>query len=243
MPAADVESIERATLAAVPPEACDEVAGWLVPYDRGTVGRAHSAVPLRHEAPEVDVVADIAQRYRERGLKPMLRLPRRSEFASLRQVLEAQGWRTSKPTAVELSDCRTVAELPATAEVSFTAQPTPRWADVFLGEGFDPVDGESRLAILGRAKSSVFATVTIDGQVAAVGSAGYSHGWCGIHGMRTLPAFRGRGLAGSILAALAREALARGIERAFLQVEQGNPARRLYARAGFGEAWVYEYWT
>lgn len=239
---ADPAEIERATLDAVPPEACDEYAGWLVPYDRGTVGRAHSAAPLQHEPPDPAVVDAIAQRYVARGMKPVLRLPRIAAFADLRQHLEREGWRAGKPTAVELAQCEDIARMGGDVEVDFTSSPTPRWADVFLGEGFDPVDGASRLQILGRARSSVFATVQAGGEVAAVGSACYGQGWCGIHGMRTRPAHRGRGYAAGILAALACEAMGRGVTRAFLQVEQHNPARRLYARAGFREAWLYEYW-
>jgi hypothetical protein len=44
----DVENIERATLAAVSPEAVLELSGWLLAFDTGTVGRAKSAVPMLH---------------------------------------------------------------------------------------------------------------------------------------------------------------------------------------------------
>jgi ribosomal protein S18 acetylase RimI-like enzyme len=61
--------------------------------------------------------------------------------------------------------------------------------------------------------------------------------------MRTLRAQRGRGLAGAVLAALARHAQACGVQRCFLQVEEGNgPARSLYAGRGFATAWGYAYW-
>src|SRR5206468_2215071 len=122
-----------------------------------------------------------------------------------RGELELRGSRANKPTLVQQADCERIAAFGSDAAVAFTSAPTARWADVFLGEGFDPVDGASRLAILRRAQSSLFATVVVDDQVAAVGSACFSHGWCGIHGMRTAPQFRGRGFAGAILAALSRE--------------------------------------
>lgn len=242
--APDPAGIELATLDAVPPQAREDFAGWVLAYDDGTVGRSHSAVPLRHEPCDAAVIDEIEKRYAARHLAPMLRLARVGAFAPLRQALEQHGWRASKPTAVEVAACESVAAWGSAVAVAFTDSPTPGWSEVFLGEGFDPVDGASRLAILRRARSSLFATVTVDGKVAAVGSAGYSQGWCGIHGMRTLPAFRGRGFAGSIIAALAREARSRGIARAFLQVEQGNArARSLYGHAGFREAWVYDYWS
>ncbi|MBC5766425.1 GNAT family N-acetyltransferase [Ramlibacter albus] len=241
---ADPESIELATLDAVPPQATERLRDWVLAYDDGTVGRAHSAVPLRHDSCEPEVLQEIERRYASRGLEPMLRLARIPAFSPLRNELEQRGWRAQKPTAVEVATCESVAASGAEIDVEFTDAPTARWSEVFLGEGFDPVDGASRLGILRRARSSVFATVTVEDKVAAVGSAGYSQGWCGIHGMRTAPAFRGRGFAGGIIAAFAREALSRGLTRAFLQVEQGNArARSIYARAGFGEAWVYEYWA
>ena len=56
--------------------------------------------------------------------------------------------------------------------------------------------------------------------------------------MRTAQGIRGRGLAGRVLASIAQEAIQRGIERMFLQVEEGNAAAlALYRRAGFAIAW------
>ena len=47
----------------------------------------------------------------------------------------------------------------------------------------------------------------------------------------------------SVLAAMAQEALARGTQRVFLQVDASNaPALSLYQRLGFGQAWTYTYW-
>jgi N-acetylglutamate synthase len=50
----DVENIERATLAAVSPEAVLELSGWLLAFDTGTVGRAKSAVPMLHTVDMAD---------------------------------------------------------------------------------------------------------------------------------------------------------------------------------------------
>ncbi|MNS49561.1 putative acetyltransferase [compost metagenome] len=61
--------------------------------------------------------------------------------------------------------------------------------------------------------------------------------------MRTEQSQRGRGLAGRVLAGLAQAALARGVERVFLQVDaQNQPALALYRRAGFETRWQYCYW-
>jgi N-acetylglutamate synthase len=240
-----VESIERATLAAVPPLALREIDGWLLPLDPGTVGRAHSAVPLTHAPPRPDVLAGIERIYRQAGLRPVLRLPRVDAFEGLRGQLRDAGWIEAKPTEVQTASAHAVAgSLRQAYPVTLSSAPSEAWAAVFLGEGFDPVDGASRVDILRRARSAVFATVRVGDEVAAVGTACFSHGWCGVHGMRTLPAFRGRGLAGAVLAAFAGQALERGEPRMLLQVEHGNaPAQSLYRRAGFRRAWAYDYWS
>ena len=123
------------------------------------------------------------------------------------------------------------------------ARPDDAWAAVFLGEGFDPVDGACRVRAFSRAPDAVYASVRDDGRTLAVGIASFGFGWASIHGMWTDRAHRGRGLAGRVLAGLADAARARGIDRVFLQVEEGNaPARALYARAGFTPVWRYVYW-
>lgn len=239
----DVASLERATLAAVPPEAQEEIGAWVAGFDRGTVGRAHSAAPLQHAAASEADVPEIEARYRARGLPPVFRVAAVPALAGLERLLAKRGYAASKPTLVQTGESESLASLPHRHAVAITTTPGEDWSQVFLGEGFDPVDGASRLAILGRARDSVFAGITIDGRIAAVGSACFSQGWCGVHGMRTLPAFRGQGLACSILAAFGREAAARGIARAFLQVEAGNmPAQSLYRRAGLATSWAYAYW-
>lgn len=240
----EIESIERATLAAVPPTAQAELPGWLLGLDGGTVGRCHSAVPLAHAQPAEGLRDEVEACYAGYSLPAVWRLPRHSAFDSFSRGLETVGYRPAKPTLVKTGKLEAMARLSGGAEVRIGQRPDARWGEVFLGEGFDPVDGASRLAILGRSANTLFASVDVDGRVVAVGSACLSHGWCGIHGMRTLPQMRGRGLARAILGELARQAQSRGFNRAFLQVEEGNaPARALYRRAGLGEAWAYAYWA
>lgn len=240
----EIESIERATLAAVPPQRLVAWAGWLLAFDDGTVGRCHSAVPLRHDAPAPGALPEIEHRYAAAGLPAVLRVPELPAFDALRGELQAQGYRRSKPTLVQIGrvDGLTGSDLPG-SDVQVADTASADWEQVFLGEGFDPVDGASRLAILRRGRGSVFASVREQGRTVAVGSACFSDGWCGVHGMRTLPAHRGRGLATSVLAALGQAARERGVERCFLQVQQDNAAAcTLYAARGFATAWLYAYW-
>ncbi len=242
--AADIEAIERATLDAVPPEQTAVLDGWLLGLDRGTVGRAHSAVPLTHDGCDAAVLTAIQAVYARHGLSTVLRLPELPAFNGLHAALGQAGYTMAQPTCVFRGSADTARSLGSADGVTRLAEPDEAWRAVFLGEGFDPVDGASRVQILARARHAVFACIRIDGQTVAAGMGSYSQGWGSVHGMRTLAPFRGRGLAGRILSALAGEARSRGIERLFLQVDRANTgAQSLYRRAGFAPAWDYAYWT
>jgi ribosomal protein S18 acetylase RimI-like enzyme len=239
-----VEAIERATLHAVSPEAQTELAGWILPFDPGTVGRARSAVPLAHAAPELAVLRDIEAAYVSRAFPVMLRIPLLPAFERLRHHLAGAGYREHTTTEVQVADAASVRAVSEGVPAQVLTVPTDAWASVFLGEGFDPVDGASRVRKLGQAEGSVFATLLQDERPVAAGAAAFSHGWASIHGMRTAQDRRGRGLAGQVLATLAAAAIARGYEAIFLQVAANNAsAQALYRRAGFSRAWAYSYWV
>ncbi|MEO5669613.1 MAG: GNAT family N-acetyltransferase [Ramlibacter sp.] len=243
MVAADIESIERATVAAVSPRAMEEIPGWLLPFDGGTVGRARSAAPLTHDAPSDDVLRSIAARYATHGLPVMLRLPDISAFGPLRDELRRHGYAAGKPTHVQVASLADVLRVSGGPPALTAPRPDEGWAAVFLGKGFDPVDGASRVATLSHAPDALFASVLDDGATVAAGMASFSHGWSSVHGMRTAQHCRGRGLAGRVMIALAEAAANRGLQRMFLQVEAGNEAAHaLYRRAGFTTAWTYSYW-
>ena len=66
----DVEAIERATVAAVSPLAVEELDGWLLPFDDGTVKRARSAVPLHRGEVGERTLDRIEDRYDSRQFVP-----------------------------------------------------------------------------------------------------------------------------------------------------------------------------
>jgi GNAT superfamily N-acetyltransferase len=241
--AADIESLERATLQAVAPEALEVMPGWLLPMDSGTVGRAHSAVPLSHDTPDPALAASIAKRYSARGFAPVFRLPELPAFYGMHRALQRLGFSRVQPTLTQTARVADVLAGPASPAGELEPAPDAAWMAMFLGEGLDPVDGASRARSLGRAHDTLFASVRENGQTLACGAASFGHGWLGVHGMRTAAAHRGRGLAGSLLCTMALQAQQRGIDRVFLQVDASNaPALSLYARLGFTTAWTYAYW-
>jgi len=241
--ASDIEAIERATLAALAPRDMEERDGWLLPFEPGTIGRAKSAVPLRHDRPDPAIVPLIEQRYAAHALAPRFRLAEEASLAPLHGALRLRGYRAEQPTRVEVASAAAVASPDGDAAVTLSDTADAAWAAVYLGPGFDPVDGACRVRAFSRARDAVFAQLRIAGETIAVGIAAFGFGWASVHGMRTALAYRRRGLARRVLAALARAALERGIERIVLQVEEANTAAlALYAGAGFRSAWRYRYW-
>lgn len=242
--AADIEAIERATLAAVAPERLDTIDGWLLPLDTGTVGRAHSAVPLHHGDHDPALIDLIARRYRDAGLRPVFRLPEVPAFEPWWPQLAARGFRREQPTLTQTGALQGLLALADTVDgVLLEAGPDAAWMAMFLGEGLDPVDGASRSKALSRARGTLFASLREAGQTLACGAASFEQGWLSMHGLRTAARQRGKGLAGRMIRAMALEAQRRGIARAFLQVDASNdPALALYRRAGMTTAWSYAYW-
>jgi predicted GNAT family acetyltransferase len=239
----DVESLERATVAAVAPRAVEQVDGWLLAFDPGTVNRARSAAPLTHDSPNAAVVPEIFGRYRESGVMPNFRVAQKASMAAVESELSRLGLLPLQPTQMLVGRTSDVAASVESLGVEIAAEPDDAWAQVFLGEGFDPADGASRVATLRRATGSRFASIREGGRVVAGGVLAMSHGWASVHGMRTALSHRRRGLATRVLAAFAQEALARGHERMALQVEVANDAAtRVYKRCGFAHAWTYAYW-
>ena len=243
--AAQVEAIERATLAAVAPEEVLEIEGWLIGLDPGSIRRAASAVPLRHDLPADPMVLDrIEAAYAARGLRPAFRIADGPGLDAVRTELARRGYGFEQPTLVKTSATGAIAAVTDRPPAEIAERTDDAWAAVFLGEGFDPVDGAYRVLALSRSPGARFGMVRDGDRTVAVGCGSFGYGWVSFHGMRTDLSRRGEGLAGRVLAGLAGEALARGIDRAFLQVEEKNtPARALYRRAGFEQAWRYFYWS
>lgn len=241
--AADIESLERATLDAVAPLQVEAIDGWLIPFDPSTIGRAKSAVPLRHEGLDAEDLPRIEARYRAHGLSPAFRLADRPALAPLQQRLRGMGFQAEQATLVQTGSVARMLAAFESGESLVSKEPRPDWAAVYTAAGFDPVDGAHRVQALSRSQSAFYASLQRDGQPVAAGVCAIGFGWASIHGMRTVVSRRGQGLAGQLLTALAGTARDAGLERMFLQVEEENHAAlSLYRRAGFTTAWRYHYW-
>lgn len=254
-----VESLERATIEAVAPDQVQTLPGWLLPMDAGTVGRARSAVPLVHptlpeqQALQASQLTDIAGRYMKQGLRPAFRIP--DTAIHLHKPLSSMGMQRTEPTLVMTGTVDALAvtahtllhPLHQTPTLLTETSPGLGWQALFVGDGFDPVDGAHRVRLLSRSPRTLYVSALLDEQVVACGAASFGHGWMGVHGMRTALSYRGRGFAAYVLRSMAHQArlhaFAQGLKGVFLQVGAANaPALALYRRAGFVVAWPYAYW-
>lgn len=248
----DIEGIERCTIAAVAPQQVHELAGWLLPMDSGSIGRAHSAVPLSHAASNADpaLISAIISQYVNHGMQAKFRLPDVPAFAPFIAKLHTLGYCSASPTWVQTTTSTALRDVAALASAAYLVEQANEadkgWVQVF-SKGREPTNDDlARVNNFRRGTGVVFAGVRdADAQGVAVsaGAAAFSHGWACVHGLNTLAAYRRRGMGTSVLAALARVALVRDVQRIMLQVEEDNTsAQALYRRLGFTNAWKYVYW-
>ena len=126
------------------------------------------------------------------------------------------------------------------AEMVFADEPDEDWLAAYRygGQRLPP----HALPVLLSAPVQVFASVRRDGRTIATGRLSVADGWGGLTAIEVDPACRRTGLGTAVTAGLAAQAAARGAERIFLQVEEGNAvARALYVRCGFAGRHRYHY--
>jgi ribosomal protein S18 acetylase RimI-like enzyme len=175
--------------------------------------------------------------YAERGLPARFQVSPASP-AGLDAALGERGYRLDGRMSLRTAPIERIAR---EADVTVAEASTDAWfATWHAVHGGDP---DAERALLDRiALPTAYASVVLDGAVVAVGRAVLDTGVAGVFGMATLPAARGRGAAGAVLAGLAGWAADRGATGLYLQVEKDNAAAlRVYDRAGFTEVCEYHY--
>ena len=239
--------LEALAVAAWPPAAQEELAGWQLGFDRGVTRRANSTLPNRM-APDADpeaLIAEAERRYRAQGLAPCFKISPAAMPEDLDRRLAARDYAaeghslvlTARPEMTEK------AASPASGvEVSLLAEPAPAWCDTCWPEA-DPAEAEARAAIAGRiAAPRAFALAMIEGQPAGAAAIACHDGWACITAVNTLGAWRRRGVARALMAGLTDWASRQEAEGLYLQVEVENEAARaLYDRLGFVIAYPYHY--
>ena len=220
--------------------------GWRLGLDRGVTRRANSVLPNADQpADDVDALIDaVEQRYRAKGLRPCFKLTAAAEPADLDRRLAHRGYRSEGHSLVLVADARTIAPR-RSSQISITLEdrPTPVWLEACWPAAQYAAERSARQGIVARLRlPRAFGLARLGAAPGGAALGVADRGWVGLTAVHTLPEQRRRGVAQSLLGALARWAVEQGVERLYLQVEHDNaPARQLYGRLGFTEAYGYHY--
>lgn len=217
------------------------VDGHIVRLGNGVTGRANSVNALFPAVrPAGEVLAEIETLYAAAGLPTLFRdTPLLNE--AMREALAARGYKTFKPSVVQLAQ-----HLPDDGDpaVSFTPTLTDAWLEALGTCGVVRGLLEKHRALLKLiAQPARFAALTEDGQVLAVALGVLDRGHICIYEVNTAPAARGQGLGKRLMQALLAEGKRMGAQHGLLQTAGDNdPALALYRGLGFEVIYPYGYW-
>ncbi|MFZ4121715.1 MAG: GNAT family N-acetyltransferase [Caulobacterales bacterium] len=228
--------------------------GWRLLASGGVTGRVNAVWPIgwTGEASLEAAIAFSENWYVRRGLRACFKVAESASApAGLSEALVARGYLCHTPTLVMVRGSPTGAGEPRALpgadgiEVALQSAPDGAFDLVFGAASTTAADLAERRGIVARTPPPrAYAVARSAGTPAAIGMVGVNEaGLAGLYAMRTVPAFRRRGLARAVVGALAAYATAQGAHAIFLQVEAGNLAAiRLYEGLGFGTAYAYSYW-
>lgn len=221
--------------------------GWALRFSRGYTRRANSVIPLTTgRLPVRAKIGFCEEEYRRRGLPSIVKITPCAEPRGLDQILAGMGYRFEAETMAQvcpLTELSAVEMVPAGGEITIWSHPAEAWLGAYLECGNATAANLPVLReLLGQmAVEPRYVSLSVAGDPVACALGVIDDGYLGIFSVATTTGHRRRGHAGSMIGHLASWALARGAHTAHLQVLVGNdPARCLYDKLGFREA--YRYW-
>jgi GNAT superfamily N-acetyltransferase len=244
--------VEEAGINASAPREQLWIDGWLV---RFSPGRAKRARCIQAVASGRLAVAAKLQRclpvYVGAGLRPYVRVTPFSEPSQLDQQLADIGMERIDDTRVMVTAMPVRAgasHAPArAADIRFEAADAATFARWIGAErGSSAVECRAQAERLRDAPVPHCAVLVVDPNGAAIagGQVAVEGDLAGLYDIATTPAARNRGIAEALCRHLLAIAAGLGASTAYLQVDAGNdPARRVYRRLGFEDAYAYHYRT
>lgn len=241
-PAASYEELAHVASRAWRPVESERLGGWELRAAGGFTRRANSVLPLGEPGMPLDEALTAVRRwYGDRGLPAYVQTATGAEGTQelLCAELERRGWVREVTAELWTGALAPVADRAEGAGVVLTREADDAWLARYQRKGVSEV----ALKVLGSGPSVWFATVPGEQAPAAIGRCVVDGRWASFAAVEVDPAMRRRGLASTVMAALARRALDEGASAAWLQVEEDNAgARALYAGMGFAAHHAYHHY-
>nr|WP_206313983.1 GNAT family N-acetyltransferase [Streptomyces coryli] len=257
-PAASAEELTRVAARGWPGVETERLGGWELRASGGFTSRANSVLALGDPGlPLDDALARVHAWYAERGLPALVQVSTGAADTEdrLAAELDERGWGMRRQALLQVGALARVADEaagPGAAAgpgetvgsgeaVQLSRTTDGSWLSLYNRAAAMPPEAE---AVLHGGPSVWFATVPGDeeGAPAAIGRCVVDGRWAGFAAVEVAPAYRRRGLATAVMAALAARALDEGASAAYLQVEPDNEAAlALYDRLGFSTHHAYHY--
>ncbi|MFI6930451.1 GNAT family N-acetyltransferase [Streptomyces sp. NPDC050287] len=256
-PAASYEELARVAARAWRPVESERLGEWELRAAEGFTRRANSVLPLGDPGLPLDeALTVVRQWYGDRGLPAYVQTATGAEGTQelLCAELERRGWVREVTAELWTGALAPVADRGEPGGVVLSRQADEAWLARYQRKGVSEValkvlgSGSPRSdeAGSGGGPSVWFATVPGASQgaaPAAIGRCVVDGRWAGFAAVEVDPEQRRRGLATTVMAALAGRALEEGASAAWLQVETDNAgARQLYAGMGFAAHHAYHHY-
>ncbi|MFF0566347.1 GNAT family N-acetyltransferase [Streptomyces sp. NPDC004041] len=244
-PAASFEELAAVTARAWQPVESEALGDWRLRAAGGFTRRANSVLPLGDPGlPLGEAFGRVRRWYGERDLPAYIQTATGAEGAQevLCAELERHGWRREVSAEVRIAALAPVGDREAeVSAVRLSREPDAAWLARY--QRFS-TPGPHVLRVLGSGPSVWFASVPGSGDAPdAIGRCVVDGRWAGFMAVEVAPAQRRRGLATTVMTALARRALDEGASAAWLQVEEDNEgARALYDGMGFTDHHRYHHY-
>ncbi|MCX5228464.1 GNAT family N-acetyltransferase [Streptomyces sp. NPDC006553] len=244
-PSATFPELARATARAWLPVESEALGEWTLRASDGFTRRANSVLPLGDPGlPIADALAHVRAWYEARRLPAYIQTATGAEGAQelLCAALDRHGWRREVSAEVRIAALAPIGDLDAdVSAVRLSRTFDESWLRRYQRFG-EP--GPAVRSVLTSGPSVWFASVAGTGEVpAAIGRCVVDGRWAGFMAVEVDPEQRRRGLATSVMTALARQALDEGASAAWLQVEADNDgARALYDGMGFAPHHHYHHY-
>ncbi|MEU6357479.1 GNAT family N-acetyltransferase [Streptomyces sp. NPDC047072] len=240
-PAASYEELSRVATRAWRPVESERLGEWELRAASGFTRRANSVLPDGDPGLPLDEALSAVRRwYGERGLPAYIQTATGAEGTQelLCAQLEERGWTREVSAELWTGALAPIADR-ETEGVVLTREADADWLTRYQRKGVSEV----ALRVLGSGPSVWFATVPGADAPAAIGRCVVDGRWAGFAAVEVDPSLRRRGLASTVMAALARRALDEGASAAWLQVETENAgARALYTGMGFTAHHAYHHY-